>query len=258
MILDPLSPAELYKYARTCKNAQSLVHAYIRRRFQLHKLLGRYFSDAEILEFRLLQFNTGRVISGSAALQFFNRTVYAESDLDLYVEHRYRKSIAIWLRQIGYQYTPHSSSTFTTLDNALWSAGPGSALTGIKTTTGRHPQYYEAILVLTFEKHHPYRKVQVITSMFNPISKVLRFHSSELLNDLISALKHSEYLCSLCHEYHNSQQGLLLLPARNIRRKPPQSQSISVSFTACDYSQGIREIRISRMDNNSYRYERRL
>lgn len=179
MILDPLSPAELYKYARTCKASRNVVNAYIRRQFQVHKLLARYFSDPEIPEFRLLQFNTGMVISGSAALQFFNRTVYEESDLDLYVEHRYRKSIAIWLRQIGYKYTPHAKSTLATLDDALLSEGPEGAQTGIKITDGWDKEFYEAILVLTFEKHRPYRKVQVITSILHPISKVLRFHSSE-------------------------------------------------------------------------------
>ena len=119
------------------------------------------------------------VISGSTALQFFNRVIYDESDLDLYVEHRYRKSIAVWLQQIGYEYAPHAKSALKTLDQALSSAGPEGVQTDIKITEGWGDEFYDALLVLTFEKHRPYRKVQVITSILTPISKILRFHSSK-------------------------------------------------------------------------------
>ncbi|KJA14352.1 hypothetical protein HYPSUDRAFT_49268 [Hypholoma sublateritium FD-334 SS-4] len=166
-ILDRLSPAELYKYARTCKAAHDVVHAYIRRKYQLHTLLVRYFGDSEIREF---------------LLQFFDRTVYPDSDLDLYVEHRYRKSVAIWLSQIGYVYVPHPTSKFRTLEEALSSTGPVHAERGVTLSTGEDPEYYEVVLVLTFAKQRPYRKIQVITSFFNPLSSVPRFHSTCVMN----------------------------------------------------------------------------
>ena len=158
------------------------VTAYTRRKFQLHSLLERYFSADEVLEFRRLQFNTGMLISGSTALQFFNRTVYSEADLDLYVEHRLRRPVAIWLVHVGYTYVPHEESEFQTLEEALASEeGEDIDRTGLNVAYAEQPhfQYGAGIVVLTFEKQKPYRKVQLITSLFNPITKVLRFHSSE-------------------------------------------------------------------------------
>ncbi|KJA20915.1 hypothetical protein HYPSUDRAFT_42508 [Hypholoma sublateritium FD-334 SS-4] len=190
-ILDHLSPAELYKYARTCSAVHQTVAAYIRRKFQLGALLGRYFSTAEILEFRCLQFNTGMLISGSTALQFFNRTVYEDADLDLYVEHRLRKPIAIWLAHIGYKYAPHHKPEFPTLDGALSVTDSELGNTGVNVSSNERPEYREAVMVLTFEKHAPYRKVQVITSRSNPISNVLRFHSTCVMNIITHNMAYS-------------------------------------------------------------------
>ena len=161
----------------------STVNSYIRRKFQLHSILERYFSADQVLEFRRLQFNTGMLISGSTALQFFDRTVYSEGDLDLYVEHRLRKSIAIWILHVGYTYVPHEDSEFPTLDEALSPEDVDIDRTGLNVSQSHseHPEheYSAGVMVLTFEKQEPYRKVQIITSLFSPISKVLRFHSSE-------------------------------------------------------------------------------
>ncbi len=172
------------------------VTAYTRRKFQLHSLLERYFSADEVLEFRRLQFNTGMLISGSTALQFFNRTVYSEADLDLYVEHRLRKSVAIWLVHVGYTYVPHEESEFQTLEEALASEEEDIDRTGLNVAYSEQPhyQYGAGIVVLTFEKQKPYRKVQLITSLFNPLTKVLHFHSSE---------------CSYIHSSPSSTQNRL-------------------------------------------------
>ncbi|KJA17399.1 hypothetical protein HYPSUDRAFT_46484 [Hypholoma sublateritium FD-334 SS-4] len=183
-ILDHLSPAQLYKYARTCRSAHYTVSAYIRRRFQLHTLLARYFSADEVLAFRRLQYNTGMVISGSTALQFFDRTVYAEADLDLFVEHGLREPVAVWLVHVGYTYVPHKASAFPTLDEALLSEDVEIDRTGINVSYAEHShhEYSAGVMVLTFEKRAPHRKVQIITSQFSPITKVLRFHSTCVMN----------------------------------------------------------------------------
>ena len=62
------------------------------------KLLSRYFHHPET--FRHLQATTGTVISGSSALQFFDRSYYAKSDLDLYVPLAWRAKVGQYL-QIG-------------------------------------------------------------------------------------------------------------------------------------------------------------
>lgn len=68
----------------------------MKRAFNLDKLLSRFFSPPEILRFRELQCSTGMLISGSTALKFFERVVYPDSDLDLYIEHRFSRQVADW------------------------------------------------------------------------------------------------------------------------------------------------------------------
>ncbi|KAI0638623.1 hypothetical protein C8Q77DRAFT_1215387 [Trametes polyzona] len=53
-----------------------------------------------------LRSRTGTLISGSCALQFFDRTVYPESDLDLYVHMQHRREVGRWLIEEGYTYAP--------------------------------------------------------------------------------------------------------------------------------------------------------
>ena len=61
------------------------VKDFERRAYNVNKHLARFFSDP--LSFRSLIAKTRMVISGSFALQFFDRTRYPGSDLDLYA-HR--------------------------------------------------------------------------------------------------------------------------------------------------------------------------
>lgn len=187
------------------------VSAYIRRKFQLHALLERYFSAGEILEFRRLQFATGMLISGSTALQFFSRTVYADADLDLFVEHRLREPVVTWLVRVGYTYVPHAESDLPTLDAALASADVEIDRTGVRVSYAEYPhhEYSAGVMVLTFEKKEPYRKVQIITSQFSPITKVLRFHSSEWFHirrlQPVQRAENAASRRSVCHERDHAQ-----------------------------------------------------
>ena len=145
------------------------------------------------------------VISGSTALQFFQRVLYPESDLDLYVEHRYRRPIALWLASIGYRYVPartkvtsehldpdHDvesiSATQSTLEEAL--AANVIQLTENAIDFNQRPPiffygsgggYLDATSILNFERrdefyHH--RKIQVISTPRSPVELIINFHSS--------------------------------------------------------------------------------
>ena len=72
MIFSCLSPRNLVKFSLTCWKAYDAVLAYNRIAYNINKLLLRYFTDDQIEPFRLLQDKTGTLISGSAALQFFD------------------------------------------------------------------------------------------------------------------------------------------------------------------------------------------
>ncbi|KAG8819209.1 hypothetical protein FRC19_010028, partial [Serendipita sp. 401] len=58
------------------------------------------------LRFRSIQAETGTLISGSQALQFFDRAHYLDSDLDLYVSCRHTLTVGLFLLSIGYRFEP--------------------------------------------------------------------------------------------------------------------------------------------------------
>ncbi|RPD63614.1 hypothetical protein L227DRAFT_496572 [Lentinus tigrinus ALCF2SS1-6] len=74
--------------------------------FNINCRLSRFFDDP--LAFRSLQARTSTLISGSTALQFFDRTLYANSGLDLFVHKPHRREVGRWLLQSGYTFVPDS------------------------------------------------------------------------------------------------------------------------------------------------------
>lgn len=109
------------------------------------------------------------IISGSTALEFFDRTEYANADLDLYVDHHFREPIILWLQSIGYTFMPRPSIGLQNLDAVLEDEA-------MPTFSVRYPN---AMLVLDFIRWNPRPIIQLITSSASPLELVLNFHSSE-------------------------------------------------------------------------------
>ncbi|KAH9899412.1 hypothetical protein C8Q73DRAFT_320240 [Cubamyces lactineus] len=124
-LFDECSAATLLRIARTCRAGHRAITTYYRKTFNIDRLLTRFFPSpapfcsitgcghhehSQIYDrarvFRSLQARTGTLISGSCALQFFDRTVYPASDLDLYVHLCHRREVGRWLVQEGYTYEP--------------------------------------------------------------------------------------------------------------------------------------------------------
>ena len=126
-------------------------------------------------------------ISGSTALQFFDRSFYADSDLDIYVEHRYCKPIAQWLESIGYSFQHRNTYQSETLEMALEEtlSDPDFVMNNLpqgffdSTSMGYFGR--GVANVYNFHKVDPDRKVQLITSYHAPLEIVLNFHSSKLV-----------------------------------------------------------------------------
>jgi len=204
IVLDNLSYADIFRYSRTCKDVHHIVSSYMLRKHKLETVLGKYFTDHQILHFRHLQATTGMIISGSTALQFFERVSYPESDLDLYVEHRYRHPIALWLASIGYRYVParkkvgsehqdpdgvdFASATQPTLEENL--ATNVLPFPQYPIRYGQHPEiffrtfgragYLNASSILNFEKcdeFDQHRTIQLISSPRSPVEMIFNFHS---------------------------------------------------------------------------------
>ncbi|EEB91019.1 hypothetical protein MPER_10695 [Moniliophthora perniciosa FA553] len=170
-ICQNLSPRDLCRYSQINREAHENVRSYMKRAFSVYTLLSAYFTESEIDQFRILQALTGTLISGSTALQFFNRLLYAESDLDLYVEHRYGGVVANFLLAIGYNYEPRRQQP-TELVPAIQKV---SSATSYYDYSGRG-------FAGVFNFSRDDRKIQLITAKHSGMDIILGFHSTVVMN----------------------------------------------------------------------------
>ncbi|KAF8662093.1 hypothetical protein AX16_001203 [Volvariella volvacea WC 439] len=191
MLCDHLDPLQLILLGQTCKALNTRTQRYTSHAFRISRLLSPYFTPAQILDFQYLQAETGTLISGSTALQFFDRSTYPESDLDLYTEHRYALPLLTWLARIGYRFVPRPGQAETYL-----SAYKARIADGGLGERWRHATLFESeprgyfgrgvAGVFNFEKQAgdggSTRKVQLITALHSPMEIVLHFHSTCVMN----------------------------------------------------------------------------
>ena len=170
LVFDYCSPATLLRLARTCKLAHATSKSYMRREFKIDRLLLPYFPSP--LAFRQVQARTGTLISGSTALQFFERTQYQGSDLDLYVFPRFRQDVETFLRQEGY------------VCSTIRKKNPDRYADGAE-----HEEFGDSLYemtavaaVITFEKKKDgceEKTIQVIEAKNCPMEAIMEFHSSK-------------------------------------------------------------------------------
>lgn len=113
------------------------------------------------------------LVSGSAALQFFDRSFYPESDLDLYVSVQFYKQVGNFLLNEGYVFTPDSKQFHNFNKAAEQPEEPEDAW---------HTYRFKGVChVFTFTKERSGEtlKVQMLVAKRCPIEVVLFFHSSE-------------------------------------------------------------------------------
>ncbi|KAK7686688.1 hypothetical protein QCA50_010288 [Cerrena zonata] len=174
-IFDMSSARTLVRLLRTCHTTNQSVRSYMRRAFNINRRLSRYFPDP--IAFRYLQACTGMLISGSTALQFFDRTFYPESDLDLYVAMPWGSNIGHFVLGHGYQFmpTPVQPRDF---DAAI-------SHPRVTTAGARYGNFKGIAGVFTFEKGQPggrKLKVQIMVAVRSPMEIILQFHSTCVLN----------------------------------------------------------------------------
>ena len=133
--------------------------------FNIDRRLRSYFPDPTA--FRDLQAQTGTLISGSTALQFFLRTLYVQSDLDLYVQRAARFEVGRWLLATGYNFVPTGAQP---LSFELCAAWPPTDV-----TLGDYPGMLGVAAVYTFKRNS--KTVQVIAAVHAPMEVILMHHS---------------------------------------------------------------------------------
>lgn len=196
-LLDHLSARSLVRFSAVCHLSRDLVFAYYRYRFSINQHLARFFEDP--VAFRSLQARTGTLISGSNALQFFDRTHYPESDLDIYTYPGYAAEVGMELLKYGYEFVPSWYQTGGTgfeevekLDHPppSESTGPGNSLQALGDAATDadvfHLQLYDvkgmrAVYCFTkgVGKQQPPLRLQLIATSTSPLECILGFHSSK-------------------------------------------------------------------------------
>ncbi|KAI0355447.1 hypothetical protein OH77DRAFT_1424945 [Trametes cingulata] len=225
-IFDASSAATLLRLARTCRTAHHAVAAYTLVAFDVDRLLSRFFPSpssplstppcssacptppphthteqhARARAFRSLQARTGTLVSGSCALQFFARTVYPESDLDLYVHMRHRREVGRWLLREGYTFVPTAFQDERFEVEVVHGMAQGAhgiyrmpGVAGILTFMRpapreiRPPSAYvdveeEEVEGEPQQQQQRMLKVQVIVAKNTPMEAILAFHSTCVMN----------------------------------------------------------------------------
>ena len=187
-IFSCLTPLALARMASVNRNIRMGVKDFQERAYNINKLLQHFFDDP--LAFRSLMACTHLVISGSFALQFFDRSFYYHSDLDLYVHpNNSIVDIGRHLVQEGYSFIPFSwqqPDYATEVERIL--ADIDISPTWENTDEEELDALYElsksvrAVHVFQRATENGVRTAQVIVSRVSPFVSILEFHSSEKLS----------------------------------------------------------------------------
>ncbi|RPD65283.1 hypothetical protein L226DRAFT_456156 [Lentinus tigrinus ALCF2SS1-7] len=192
-IFSCLTPASFARISRVCRDIREGAVDFATRAYNINRRLGYYFSDP--LAFRALMARTRFFISGSFALQFFDRTFYPGSDLDLYVQKALDVlEIGRWLEKEGYTYKPTVAQRATV-----------DAQIKIRQAWGETEVYNGGLVVgdvLSFEKQvqdvsgTETRKVQLVVPSprhRSPLETILNFHSTCVMNVITHDAAYSLY-----------------------------------------------------------------
>ncbi|KAK7682829.1 hypothetical protein QCA50_014213 [Cerrena zonata] len=184
IVLSYCTPASFLCLARTCKSAHAAVKSYMQRAFNINRILSRFLTSP--LAFRQMQARTGALLSGSAALQFFDRSYYPESDLDIYADFKHRIEVGEFLFKEGYEFKPEreQSHDFHT------------AVSAYQPPPFDNYEFKGVCAVLTFIKKWDDGKAvkaQMIVTKNNPMEAILGFHSTCVMNVISCDMAYSLY-----------------------------------------------------------------
>ncbi|EIW78040.1 hypothetical protein CONPUDRAFT_75775 [Coniophora puteana RWD-64-598 SS2] len=184
-IFSMLSPVEFIRVSHTCKVIHEASAYFFHRAYNINRHLSRFFVDP--LSFRSLQARTGTLISGSIALQFFDRTCYLGSDLDVYTHPGHTLELLDWLTVAeGYHYQsrPDQAADYR---KAVPRWDPKQPV-GPKTMWDE-PEYagVKAVRdIFTFIKdsksQEAPRKVHVMEAAINPFTAIMQTYTTCVMN----------------------------------------------------------------------------
>ncbi|KIJ47653.1 hypothetical protein M422DRAFT_163604 [Sphaerobolus stellatus SS14] len=164
-----LSLVQIYQFSLICRAAYHATQEYWSYVYDVNRILRCFFSDP--IASHSLQAQTGTLISGSIAVQFFTGTIWTDSDLDLYVPPESVMVVSKWMEK-------HSYSLFSQRTTK-----PAADDTKIDPEGDPSLEYKQTQLrtVLSFYNiNEPSKIIQIIVPHFTLMDVILGFYSSEL------------------------------------------------------------------------------
>ena len=176
-IMDQLPIRDVLKISRTCRFMHDIVESYKPVAFSLASVLKAFIEHEDLTSLQEMMIQTRAIISGSTALQFFARTRYDNSDLDIYIPKGSLKKGADWLLAHGYESEkriPAPEDPEDLFPNAC------------AETPERYDCLDEIVGVYSFKKGNPSKVVQLVATRREPIYAILDFHSSAGSSSLLT------------------------------------------------------------------------
>ncbi|KAJ6501033.1 hypothetical protein C8R47DRAFT_1039998 [Mycena vitilis] len=152
----------------TCRRLRDLV---LETCFNVHALLAVFFGD-KVQQFRLMQWMTGTVVSGSVVLQYFNRFRWRGCDLDIYIHPGCAAGPIRFLLESGYTFAPRDPQY---RDPFLQAARPYPA---------ESLSYLGRGIADVLDFQNGDKKVQAIVTKHTPMETILGFHTTCVMNVL--------------------------------------------------------------------------
>ncbi|KAH7873117.1 uncharacterized protein C8R40DRAFT_1050423, partial [Lentinula edodes] len=169
-ILDCLPPRDLLALALCSKTTRMNVTTYKERVFSIQHAYRKFFTIDEIAGFQKLQNSTALLVSGSTALQFFNRDNY-NGDLDSYCHFRLCKPVAEWLIGRGYLFEPIGKQT-SEFDQTFSEISDDADI----------QDYTFDTIAAVWNFIRGSSKIQLIGTRGSPLETIFSFHSTCVMN----------------------------------------------------------------------------
>jgi len=110
-VMSMVSLRDILSLGAVSRGGYSACQEYLTTAWSFHRFFRKWFDDTKGLR-NVLRL-TGAVISGSQALQFFERTQYPNSDLDIFLQSNKLQILVQWLLQSGYEFSSQRNYGFT-------------------------------------------------------------------------------------------------------------------------------------------------
>ncbi|KAH8801842.1 hypothetical protein DL96DRAFT_1774268 [Flagelloscypha sp. PMI_526] len=184
-ILTFLTGLDLCRFKSVCTASFHIVDEYMYRMFTVDRIFSPFFTPEQTILLRQIQFDTSFLVSESAAVQFFERTNYPGSDLNLYIEEEVdTNSLFQFLEGCGYTFK-NSSSQPPSLNEALAAKNDWIPLSDTyrEYESDYDPPWFMATFF--FEQQHPSGPpivVQVTVSTGPALAPIFDMHSTVSMN----------------------------------------------------------------------------